>query len=140
MAHPSRDRLTTVPLHSGPSAEKKQCNSTGKRRNFLSSLRVSRGDERRVGGFDDFSECMNTNVLVLDGTSKLFLVIGVGAEVLCTAQLTLGRFLQRRAYGYREKDSHPRSWRNSHTCDERRCKWCDKPSAKVATHMYLICL
>jgi hypothetical protein len=47
-------------------------------------LRVSRGDERRFGGFDDFSECMNTNVLVLDGTSKLFLVMGIVAKALCS--------------------------------------------------------
>lgn len=77
MAQPLRDRLMAVPFHSGPSAENTEYNSIGKRRNFLASLRVSRGDERRFGGFDDFSECMKTNVLVLDGTSKLFLVMCV---------------------------------------------------------------
>lgn len=83
MAHPSRDRLTTVPLHSfGPSVENKQGNSTGKRLNFLSSLCVSLGDEERVGGFDDGSECMKTTVLGLNGTSKLFLVMCVGEGVL----------------------------------------------------------
>ena len=82
MAHPSRDRLMAVPLHSGPSAENKEVNATGTRRDFRSSLRVSRGDEERVGGFDDVSECMNTNVRVLDRTSKLFLVMGVWTNAL----------------------------------------------------------
>jgi hypothetical protein len=80
MVHPSRDRLTAIPFHSGPSAEKKQGISTGKRRNFLSSLRVSLGDEETFGGLDDFSECMKSNVLVLDGTSKRFLVMCVLAK------------------------------------------------------------
>jgi hypothetical protein len=72
MAHPSRDRLNAVPLHSsGPLAENKQGNSTGIRRNFRCSWRVSLGDEEG----DDCSEGMNTTVLVLDGTSILFLVI-----------------------------------------------------------------
>jgi len=78
MAHPLRDRLTAVPLHSGPSAEHKQEKSTGTRRNFLFSLRVSLGDEERSGTFDGLSECMNTNVRVLDRTSKPFLVMGRG--------------------------------------------------------------
>jgi hypothetical protein len=73
-----------VPFHSGPSAENKEYNSTGKRRNFLASVRVSLGDEERSGGFVDFSKCMNTNVLVLDGTSKLFLVMGILAKALCS--------------------------------------------------------
>ena len=78
MAQPSRDRLTAVPLHSsGPSAENKQCNSTGIRRNFLCSWRVLLGDEEGDGGFDGASECMNITVQVLDGTSKPFLVMGV---------------------------------------------------------------
>jgi hypothetical protein len=81
MAHPLRDKLMAVPLHSlGPSAEKKEDNSTGTRRNFLASLRVSLGDEERGGGFDGVSEGMNTTVLVLDGTSKLFLVMGIWSQ------------------------------------------------------------
>lgn len=44
MAHPSRDRLIAVPLHSsGPLAENEQGNSTGIRRNFRCSWRVSEG-------------------------------------------------------------------------------------------------
>lgn len=79
MAHPLRDRLTAVPLHSsGPSAEHKEDNLTGTRRNLLFSLRVSLGDEERGGGFDGVSECINTTVPVLDRTSKPFLVMGVG--------------------------------------------------------------
>jgi len=78
MAHPSRDRLTAVPLHSGPSAEHKQEKSTGTRRHFLFSLRVSLGDEERGGAFDGVSECMNTTVPVRDRTSKPFLVMGIG--------------------------------------------------------------
>ena|SRR5437016_11990180 len=78
MAHPLRDRLTAVPLHSGPSAEHKQERSTGTRRNVLFSLRVSLGDEERVGTFDGLSECINTTVPVLERTSKLFLVMGIG--------------------------------------------------------------
>jgi len=79
MAHPLRDKLMAVPLHSlGPSAENKEVNSTGNRRNVLFSLRVSLGDEERFGAFDGLSECMNTNVRVLDRTSKPFLVMGRG--------------------------------------------------------------
>jgi hypothetical protein len=80
MAHPSRNRLTDVPLHSGPSAEINEDNSTGTRRNFLSALRVSRGDEERGGGFEGVSECMNTTVRMLEGTSKSFLVYGRTGE------------------------------------------------------------
>jgi hypothetical protein len=84
IAHPSRDRLTVVPLHSsGPSAEYKQEKSTGTRRNLLFSLRVALGDEERVGAFDGLSECINTTVPVLDRTSKLFLVMVVGGGRLC---------------------------------------------------------
>ena len=78
MAHPLRDRLTAVPLHSGPSAEHKQEKSTGNRRNVLFSLRVSLGNEEKVGAFDGLSECINTTVPVLDRTSKPFLVMGRG--------------------------------------------------------------
>lgn len=80
MAHPSRDRLMAVPLHSGPSAEHEEVNATGTRRHFRSSLRVSRGDEETVGGFDGILECMNTNVRVLNRTSKLFLVMGAWCQ------------------------------------------------------------
>jgi len=89
MAHPSRDMLTAVPLHSGPSAENKEVNSTGTRRNFLASLRVSRGDEERVGGFDGVSEDMNTNVLVRDETSKRFLIMGVWAKAWCRGSIRM---------------------------------------------------
>ena len=83
MAQPPRDRLMAVPLHSGPSAENKEVHATGTRRNFRPSLRVSPGDEERVGGFDGALECMNTNVRVLDRTSKLFLVMDVWTNALC---------------------------------------------------------
>ena len=77
MAQPPRDRLMAVPLHSGPSAENKEVHATGTRRNFRASLRVSPGDEERVGGFDGASGYINTNVLVLDGAAKPFLILCV---------------------------------------------------------------
>jgi integrase len=42
----------------------------------------------------------------------------------------------------KERSRIPRLWRNSRTCDERRCNWCDRLSAKAAApinvdHSYL---